>query len=80
MPEDVSFYFRKMVKDTVEYRETNNVHRNDFMQLLIQMKNKTLGAVEEDPLLKMPNDESNGLRSNAPFGEYVFILVMCMCL
>ncbi|KAJ9577523.1 hypothetical protein L9F63_005896, partial [Diploptera punctata] len=67
VPKDVSLYFRKMVKDTVEYREKNNLHRNDFMQLLIQMKNRTLGAVEDDPLLKMPTVESNGLKSNVPF-------------
>ncbi|XP_069702404.1 probable cytochrome P450 6a13 [Periplaneta americana] len=38
-PSDVSNYFRKMVNETVEYRENNNVQRNDFMQLLIQLKN-----------------------------------------
>ncbi|KAJ9577527.1 hypothetical protein L9F63_005900 [Diploptera punctata] len=66
-PEDVSKYFRSMVKDTVEYREANNIHRNDFMQLMIQLKNKTLGIEEDDPLIKMPTEESNGLKSNAPF-------------
>ncbi|XP_049964315.1 cytochrome P450 6k1-like [Schistocerca serialis cubense] len=37
---EVSKYFRKMVSDTVAYREENNVARNDFMHLLIQLKNK----------------------------------------
>ncbi|PNF31791.1 putative cytochrome P450 6a14 [Cryptotermes secundus] len=37
---DVSKYFLKMVQETVEYREKNNVKRNDFMQLLIQLKEK----------------------------------------
>ena len=36
----VSKYFRNMVEDTVNYRERSNVTRNDFMQLLIQIKNK----------------------------------------
>jgi cytochrome P450 family 6 len=40
VPPDVTHYFKKMVKETVEYRESNNVKRNDFIQLLIQMKNK----------------------------------------
>ncbi|XP_069672108.1 probable cytochrome P450 6a13 [Periplaneta americana] len=42
----ISNYFNKMVEETVSYREKNNVHRNDFMQLLIQIKNK--GSIEED--------------------------------
>jgi cytochrome P450 family 6 len=42
----VSKYFRNMVQETVEQRETNNITRNDFMQLLIQLKNG--GKVEEE--------------------------------
>ncbi|KAJ9577524.1 hypothetical protein L9F63_005897 [Diploptera punctata] len=64
---NVSKYFRNMVKNTVEYRENNNVQRNDFMQLLIQLKNKTLGATEEDPLLKIPDSSITALKSNSPF-------------
>ncbi|XP_047118722.1 cytochrome P450 6k1-like [Schistocerca piceifrons] len=37
---DVSSFFRKMIADTVAYREENNVMRKDYMQLLIQLKNK----------------------------------------
>ncbi|XP_033608493.1 cytochrome P450 6k1-like [Cryptotermes secundus] len=48
VPLDVSQYFKKMVKETVEYRESNRVKRNDFMQLLIEMENKgTLDTEEE---------------------------------
>jgi cytochrome P450 family 6 len=36
----VSKYFRSMVEDTVNYRERNNIKHNDFMQLLIHIKNK----------------------------------------
>lgn len=36
---DVSTFFLDIVKETVEYREKNNVKRNDFMDLLIQLKN-----------------------------------------
>ncbi|XP_021923332.1 probable cytochrome P450 6a14 [Zootermopsis nevadensis] len=42
----ISKYFRKMVEETVEYREKNNVKRNDFMELLIQLRNK--GIVDPD--------------------------------
>lgn len=37
--EDVSEFFIKMVKDTVDYREQTKFQRNDFMQLLIDLKN-----------------------------------------
>lgn len=39
--EDVTDFFLNVVKDTVEYRELNNVQRSDFMDLLIKMKNST---------------------------------------
>lgn len=35
-------FFTKMVEQTVEYREKNGINTNDFMQLLIQMKNNNL--------------------------------------
>ncbi|XP_049762322.1 cytochrome P450 6k1-like [Schistocerca cancellata] len=36
----VSKYFRDMVAHTVAYREKNNITRKDFMDLLIQLKNR----------------------------------------
>lgn len=38
--DDVSEFFMKVVRDTVEYREKNDVHRNDFMDILINLKNQ----------------------------------------
>lgn len=38
--DDVSTFFMGVVKDTVEYREKNNVSRNDFMDILIKLKNE----------------------------------------
>jgi cytochrome P450 family 6 len=66
-PTDVSKYFTNMVNETVEYREKNNIQRNDFMQLMIQLKNKTLIAGEEDVLLhgglasKMDTEDNKGV-------------------
>lgn len=40
IPKDVSDFFLNIVKETMEFRELNNVKRNDFMDLLIQLKNK----------------------------------------
>jgi cytochrome P450 family 6 len=42
----ISKYFRNMVEETVNYRERNNITRNDFMHLLIQIKNKV--KLDED--------------------------------
>jgi cytochrome P450 family 6 len=39
-PPDISNFFKKVIEETVGYRERNNVSRNDFMQLLIQLKNQ----------------------------------------
>jgi cytochrome P450 family 6 len=55
-----------MVKETVEYREINNVKRNDFMQLMIQLKNKTLGIAENEDM-DFLGKETDELKSNKPF-------------
>lgn len=46
-PEVEKFVF-SVVKQTVEYREKNNVERNDFMQLLIQLKDKGYVSVDKE--------------------------------
>lgn len=37
MPRDIAEFFMGAVRDTMKYREENNVKRNDFLQLLIQL-------------------------------------------
>ena len=44
---DATDFFFGIVKDTIEYRIKNKVHRNDFLQLLIQMI-KTDGQSNDD--------------------------------
>lgn len=36
---DVETFFINVVRDTIAYREKNNISRNDFLHLLIQLKN-----------------------------------------
>ncbi|CAH1401358.1 unnamed protein product [Nezara viridula] len=44
VPIEVEEFLIKLVTDTIEYREKNDIKRNDFMDLLIQLKNKgTIG-------------------------------------
>ena len=42
VPPDISSFFMKVVRETVDYREKNNQTRKDFMQLLIDLKNNKL--------------------------------------
>lgn len=37
-PKDVTKFFMKAVKDIVEYREKNNIKREDFMGILLNLK------------------------------------------
>ncbi|XP_065080036.1 probable cytochrome P450 6a14 [Ochlerotatus camptorhynchus] len=45
-PADVTAYFVDVVQKTVDHREKNNVTRPDFLQLLMQLKNR--GTIEDD--------------------------------
>ena len=49
-PQELINFFMKVVKDVIDYREKNSVVRNDFMQLLIQLKNK--GKIQDDEDIK----------------------------
>jgi cytochrome P450 family 6 len=42
-PKSVSAFFRKVVKESIEFRIENGVKRNDFMQLLIGLKENKQG-------------------------------------
>ncbi|XP_015599572.1 cytochrome P450 6k1 [Cephus cinctus] len=50
----VNNFFTRIFKETVEYRETNNIVRNDFMDLIMQLMHK--GYVDEDKNNKDDND------------------------
>lgn len=39
--DDVTEFVQKLIRDTIEYREANNVKRNDFMDILIELKNES---------------------------------------
>lgn len=39
IPDEISDFYTTVVRDTINYREQNDVVRNDFMNLLIELKN-----------------------------------------
>jgi cytochrome P450 family 6 len=51
VPPEVTTFFMNAVRETIAFRETNNVKRNDFMDLMIDMKNS------EDPNNSLTFDE-----------------------
>jgi len=42
---DVSDFFLRAFRESMNYREENKIRRNDFLDLLIQLKNK--GKLED---------------------------------
>lgn len=53
--DDVSQFFMKIVEETVKYREENDVKRNDFMDLLIELKNH--GSLDGDKVGRLTLNE-----------------------
>lgn len=45
LPRDTNDFLINLVRDTMEFRKTNGVERKDFMQLLIELKEK--GKIED---------------------------------
>ncbi|XP_037947264.1 probable cytochrome P450 6a13 [Teleopsis dalmanni] len=54
--DEATEFFLKVVQETVEYREKNNIKRNDFIDLLIELKTHR-DLLGEDAI---PDDQSNG--------------------
>lgn len=51
VPKDVETFFIDVVRQTIEYREKNNVSRKDFMQFLIQLRNdEKLTSADNQPI------------------------------
>lgn len=44
---DAADFFIKVFSETIKYREENNIERNDFVELLLQMKNKGMLTFKE---------------------------------
>ncbi|CAH2012349.1 unnamed protein product [Acanthoscelides obtectus] len=55
----VEAFFLNVVRNTMRYREDNNINRRDFMQLMLQLKNRgTIG--EDDKVLEGKDENRDG--------------------
>lgn len=57
---DVEKFIMNLVQNTIEFREKNNFVRKDFMQLLLQLKNRD-GVTDDDRILNDKNETGNFL-------------------
>ncbi|KAK9884906.1 hypothetical protein WA026_009143 [Henosepilachna vigintioctopunctata] len=56
---NVTDFFKRVVRETIEYREANRIERNDFLQLLVQLKNHgKLDCSEEKAGTALTMDEA----------------------
>lgn len=53
----VTDFFMGLLRETVKYREDNNVHRNDFLSLVMQIKNQGRLEGEKEDLGKISFNE-----------------------
>lgn len=58
-PNDITTFFRTLVHETVKFREQHSVNRNDFLQLLIRLKNKE--SLESDTSTEDCDGNSAGM-------------------
>lgn len=51
-PDEINSFFTNVVKETMIFRETKNFQRNDFLQLMMHLKNEDLKSLDKDDLCK----------------------------
>ena len=69
VPKNVEDFFRRLVQEVVTYREKNNVVRADYLQYLINLKNKASGRETANGHDSVPQkDGKYGLMLLAPSG------------
>ncbi|KAH8355325.1 hypothetical protein KR093_010972, partial [Drosophila rubida] len=56
-PEHIEKFFLRIVKETIAYREQNNIRRNDFMDQLIDLKNNRLIKSETGESMSLTVEE-----------------------
>lgn len=67
LDDDLRDFFKKLTKDLAEKRKSTNTVRKDFLQLLIELKEKGNVAIDDD-------DEDKRLKENFRPSETPFSL------
>ncbi|ETN58139.1 cytochrome P450 [Anopheles darlingi] len=70
--EGVERFFLQVVQQTVQYREKNNVQRNDFMNLLLQIKNQ--GKLAEQDEVQLGKGEAGLTMNELTAQAFVFFI------
>jgi cytochrome P450 family 6 len=70
LPKDVSNFFMEAVKVVTDYRKKNSVVRNDFINLLIELKNKGTIHDDEDIKSEYVQDETACKETEETIGEH----------
>lgn len=76
----VTNYFQNIIQNTLNYRKENNIRRNDFIQMMTQLKEKgqvevqTWDVNEEDAYLKT----DQAISTSEKFGNVVIIINVLM--
>lgn len=73
LDDSVENFIRNVVKENLEYRETNNFIRKDFFQLLIQLRNTGKVRVDGNWETTIRTDESQKLMSLDEISAQVFV-------
>ncbi|KAJ8951744.1 hypothetical protein NQ318_012595 [Aromia moschata] len=68
LSKDVESFFMKVIRDTIDYREKNNVYRKDFMHLMLQLKNR--GHVADDASIMDTEGNDEKKQPHLTFNEF----------
>ncbi|XP_059614215.1 probable cytochrome P450 6d4 [Phlebotomus argentipes] len=90
MPPFVGKFVINLVKDTIEYREKNSVTRNDFMQLLLQLRNTGKVSASDETWQTKAEDGGKKMMSIEQCAAQVFLfyiagsessaMTICFCI
>lgn len=78
--QDIEDFMLSMVKGTLDYRETNNVVRKDFFQLMIQLRNTGAVQLDDQWETKIVNESQKKLTINemaAQVSGFYFRVLKC---
>ncbi|XP_054738973.1 probable cytochrome P450 6a21 [Anastrepha obliqua] len=57
-PEHITEFYMRIVRENIEYRETNGIKRNDFFDMLLELKNnKMLKTADAQPMANITVEE-----------------------